>query len=450
MKSGIVMKMKILPVACLLAMVGLPAIAAQFDERAVINQRIGGGRPLEAPTANNPFSKAAAGWDVDLTCSEMSLSSEILGSFNSGSFKQLHTTLAGNLMAALNPTSLIGMALQRANPDLYDSMMSGSLSATDAFNMNAMSCQEMQQGILDKMPAGALNKLAISEEYSEAIKKHANSNYQLKDLVFKDGAAGRSYDDGKKGVQFGTEKRGMVGKPIKVTEHASFAGFNALAGRRATDSSPLSPSAAQSMGMGAVFKSPKEANTFISDVVGETRMYTDKDASPREEDRGIGAKAAYAKEFEAKNKQLLELANKPVSSITAKELESASTSSIKVTQDLLLAIKQIHPKEQGAYVSALATDLAIANTYDKLLHSVRIMDAGIRDESVTNNEAVRTEAMHKRALLVQEMDLLEREIRFKKDLAGSSAIDILRRANMENKAGSFRTPTEEVPVGTAN
>ena len=69
---------------------------------------------------------------------------------------------------------------------------------------------------------------------------------------------------------------------------------------------------------------------------------------------------------------------------------------------------------------------------------------------MTNNEAVRSEALHKRALLIQEMDLLERELRFKKELAGSAQIDILRRANMENKPGSYRTPTNELPVGTAN
>lgn len=450
MNLGMMMQKRILSVACLLALFSGPTWAAQFDERAVINQRIGGGRPIDAPSSTEPFSKASAGWNVDLSCSAMSLNSEMLGSFNSGAFKQLQSSLVGQLMAAVNPTSLIGMAIQRANPDVYDMLMSGSMTATDAFNANVMTCQEMQQGVFDSLPAGALKNLTVSEEYAEAIKKHANGNYQLKDLVFKDGSAGRSYDDGKKGVDFGVEKRGMIGKPIKVTEHTSYAGFNALAGRAATDSSPLPTSATNAMGMGAVFKSPREANTFISDVVGETRMYTDSDASPREEDRGIGAKAAYAKEFDATNSKLLDLARRPSSSITAKDLESASTSSIKVTRDLLLAIKQIHPTEQAAYVAALATDISMANTYEKLLHSVRIMDAGLRDESVTNNEAVRSETLHKRALLIQEMDLLERELRFKKELAGSAQIDILRRANMENKPGSYRTPTNELPVGTAN
>ena len=123
------------------------------------------------------------------------------------------------------------------------------MTATDAFNANVMTCQEMQQGVFDSLPAGALKNLTVSEEYAEAIKKHANGNYQLKDLVFKDGSAGRSYDDGKKGVDFGVEKRGMIGKPIKVTEHTSYAGFNALAGRAATDSSPLPTSATNAMGM---------------------------------------------------------------------------------------------------------------------------------------------------------------------------------------------------------
>lgn len=432
-----------------LAAISANASAAAFDERAVINQRIGGGRPIDEPTTLDAYGKADARWNVDLSCSEMSLNSEIMGSFNSGAFKQMQSSLIGQLMAAVNPASLIGMVIQRANPDLYDAMMNGSIAATDAFNTNGLSCQNIQQGVLDKIPSGALNKLAISEEYAGAIKKHANSNYQLKDLILKDGGKGGSYDDGKSGVTVGNEKRGMVGKPIKVTEHTTYAGFNALAGRAATDSSALS-SAASNQGMGSVFRSPSEANSFISGVVGETKMYTDNDAPPREEDRGIGAKAAFNKELTSSTTELTQLASKSAASISAADLEKASTSSIKVSRDLLVALKQIHPKEQGAYLSALATDIATARTYDKLLHSIRIVDAGLRDESVTNNAAIRDEALRKRELLMQEMDLLERELRFKKELAGSAQIDILRRANLENKSGNFQNPKAELSVNKAN
>lgn len=425
------------------------AMAAQFDERAIMNQRIGGGRPLDEPSSIQVVGKNEVKWGADLSCGDMSLNAELMGSFDSGAFKELQASLLGQLMAALNPLSLAGMVLQRANPDVYDALMNGNALATDAFNQNLASCQEMQQEILNRMPAGSIKQLSIGEEYSSAIKKHAKKKYQLKDLLLKD-KSGSSYDDGSSGISFAGAKRGQAGKPIEVTEHATYAGFNALAGRSATNASALSASEAKKLGMSSAFKSPSAANDFITQVVGETTLYTDDSENPRQESVGIGAKAAFAKEQDVVSDVLTNLSSKSVDSVTDAELKNASTSSIKVTRDLLLAVRQIHPNERQAYIDALATDIAMARTYDKLMHSVRILDAGLRDDSVTNVDTVRSEVELKRTRLLQEMDMLEREIRFKKELAGNAPIEIMQRANLENKPVTIQKSGTMMPVNSAN
>ena len=144
------------------------------------------------------------------------------------------------------------------------------------------------------------------------------------------------------------------------------------------------------------------------------------------------------------------MSSKSVDSVTDAELKKASTSSIKVTRDLLLAVRQIHPNERQAYIDALATDIAMARTYDKLMHSVRILDAGLRDDSVTNVDTVRSEVELKRTRLLQEMDMLEREIRFKKELAGNAPIEIMQRANLENKPVTIQKSGTMMPVNSAN
>jgi integrating conjugative element protein (TIGR03755 family) len=423
--------------------------AAQFDDRAVLNQRIGGGSPLDDPSSVRVAGSNGVKWNADLSCGDMSLNAELMGSFNSGAFKELQASLMGQLMGALNPLSLAGMVLQRANPDVYDAIMNGNGLATDAFNQNLASCQQMQQEILNRMPAGSIKQLSIGEEYSSAIKEHANKKYQLKNLILTD-KGGSSYDDGSKGIPFGGENRGQTGKPIEVTKHATYAGFNALAGRSATDTSALSTAQAKDLGMSSAFKSPAAANNFITEVVGETKLYTSSDEEPRTESAGIGAKAAYAKELDKVKTDLTSLSSQNIDTVTDAELSKASTSNITVSRDLLLAIRQIHPNERGAYVNSLAADLAMSRTYDKLMHSVRILDAGLRDNSVTNIETVRQETELKRERLLQEMDMLEREMRFKKELAGSSAIDIMKRANLENRDVIIRKSTTPLKVNSAN
>lgn len=442
-------KIRIVALA-VISIIAAQAHGTQFDDRTVINQRIGGGRPIDEPATYNTNTKAGGSWNVDLTCSDMSLKSELIGGFDSGSFKQLQASLMGNLKAALNPLSLVGSAIQRANPDLYETMMNGSMMLNDEFGKNLANCQSMQQQVLNGMPEGSIKQLSIGQEYSSAIKRQTQQNVQLKDLLLKGSDPRSGYDTGAKGITFDGSKQGTLSKPIKVVEHTTYAGFNALAGRSSTDNTSLSASQAKELGFSSAFKSPAEAAAFTSEVVGETKLYSDDSVAPRDDEKGIGAKRQYAQELENVKSNINELLAKDISTVSASDLQKVSTSSVVVNNDVLLALKQIHPADRLGYINALSTDIALARTHEKLLYSVRIIDAGLTDASVSNVEAVRSDALFKRERLMQEMDLLEREIRFKRELSEGSAQDIMRRANMENRSGSYKNPGAELPVNKAN
>lgn len=418
--------------------------AVQFNERQRINQRIGGGEPLDRTSSFNVNGNAGASWNMDLSCSDMSLNAEMLGSFSSGAFKQLQSSLLGSLQSALNPISLMGYALQKANPDLYDSLMNGSFMASDSYLSNLANCQSMQNWAYSQMPEGSLKSLSVGEEYTKAVKTAASRNYSLSSLLLSDSSGG-SYDGGKNGVTFGgVSGQGAAGKPIEVVKYTSKVGFNALAGRSATASSSLPSSS--TLGMATYFRSPAEANSFIETVVGETNLYTDSDEEARQEKLGRGAKLAYSKRRDETVTNLTSLVRTNVRSIRDSDLQEMSTPGVNVSRNLVLALQQIHPNEREAYINELASDIAISKTYGQLLTAVRIIDAGLKDKSVSNVEAVRNEALHKRELLIQEMDLLERELRFNKELSGGAPMDIMRRANLENSG----TTTINGSVGPVN
>lgn len=441
---------KVIAVLVSAAICASTAQAVSFNEKSRINQRIGGGSPVSESASLKIKGLAGTAWNADLSCGNMSLNAETLGTFSSGSFKQLQASLIGSLMSALNPLSLLGAAIQKSNPDLYDDLMNGSFMASDSFLSNLGNCQTMQGYVLNNMPAGSLKQLSVGEEYSSAIKKHADGNVQLSSLIMSD-SAGSSYDDGSNGVTFGGEKRGSVDKPIDVIDYTSKAGFNTLADRDSDDTSTLSSSDASELGMAKYFKSPSQVNDFVEKVVGETHFYTDSSEEPRKEEKGIGAKAVYSEARDTAADSLNTLVDTDISSIDDSDLTSLSTSGVNVSRDLVLALKQIHPNERKSYINALASDIAISQTYEKLLNSVRIIDAGMRDSSVSNVAAVREEAMLKRDRLIQEMDLLERELRFNRELAGSSPMDIMQRANLESdRAISVKNPGANVNVSGAN
>jgi hypothetical protein len=48
------------------------------------------------------------------------------------------------------------------------------------------------------------------------------------------------------------------------------------------------------------------------------------------------------------------------------------------------------------------------------------------------------------------MDMLEREIRFKKELAGNAPVEIMQRANLENKPVTIQKSGTILPVNSAN
>lgn len=198
--------------------------------------------------------------------------------------------------------------------------------------------------------------------------------------------------------------------------------------------------------MATYFRSPAEANSFIETVVGETNLYTDSDEEARQEKLGRGAKLAYSKRRDETVTNLTSLVRTNVRSIRDSDLQEMSTPGVNVSRNLVLALQQIHPNEREAYINELASDIAISKTYGQLLTAVRIIDAGLKDKSVSNVEAVRNEALHKRELLIQEMDLLERELRFNKELSGGAPMDIMRRANLENSG----TTTINGSVGPVN
>lgn len=436
-------------VALVAAVVSSHAGAVQFSERQRINQRIGGGEPLDRASTYNISTNAGASWNMDLSCSDMSLNAELLGSFSSGDFKQLQSSLMSSLQSALNPVALLGYAIQKANPDMYDMLMNGSFMASDSFLSNLANCQSMQNWAYSKLPDGSLKSLSVGEEYTRAVKSAANRNYQLSSLLLSDSSGG-SYDGGKSGITFGgSSGQGVSGKPIEVVKYTSKVGFNALAGRSASSTSSL-PSTS-TLGMATYFKSPAEANTFIEQVVGETNLYTDSDEEARQEELGRGAKLVYSEKRNETVTSLTSLVRSNVSTITDKDLQALSTPGINVSRNLVLALQQIHPSERASYINELASDIAISKTYGQLLTAVRIIDAGLKDKSVSNVEAVRNEALHKRELLLQEMDLLERELRFNKELSGGSPMEIMRRANLENTGATpINSSIGSVKVSGAN
>ncbi|MEF9120797.1 integrating conjugative element protein, partial [Escherichia coli] len=146
-------------------------------------------------------------------------------------FKNLMSEVIQNATGAV--ASLPAMAIQRANPGLYEMLTNGVLQANVAFDKAQLSCQNMAKRMMDFSENNQWTQAAILEEAKNII------NNSDGDAVKTDQQIQQSSGD--KGVVWiGGKQRGGVGQPaIQPAQDFAQAGFNIMNGLPATSTASV-------------------------------------------------------------------------------------------------------------------------------------------------------------------------------------------------------------------
>jgi len=396
----------------------------------VVMYNIGGGATNGAPTSLYRPRGIGIGvaWETDLMCGNMDLSTTVRNQLNgvTDGFKQLMGDVVNAATGAV--ASLPAMLIQRANPGLYELLSNGVLQGRLDFDQSKIACRAWTDTLNRQYDSGGWQEVASAQTAKEMLgfgKKDAVQT--VKQVEEQGGDNGVPWIDG--------SKAGGKGQPpIKLTEAAVTAGYNALHQRAATDSSAISPSNCQGGGLCTTWKSPQEAADWAKRVLGEKQIQTCERCEPMKTTAGVGLTPLVAEEYEEKAEQLNELLN-PDTKITAEKLSKLSTEMLPVSRRLVEALRD--DPEQVILSQRLASELAFSEVMGKGLLMQRTLAAGGRNPHIAQTKPAEEGVQKDLALLKSELEALKNELDIRKTLSDNTATLILSRKEAARSNSRF-------------
>ncbi len=397
---------------------------------------IGGGNAVTMGSAGNMDSiSVGAGWNSNLICGNMSLSSTLENQLNGATagFQNIMTTVIQNATGAV--ASLPALILQRANPALYNLITNGILQARLDFDRSKSTCR----AIGDRMADIAGNqmgwgKLAEGQAMSQTLASNTDAVSAVEQVEKKAGNDGVTW--------IGGDRAGGSGqKPISIVGDVTKAGYNLLNKRSADDTSSISKDSCGSGLVCSVWSSPQEASAFANRVLGEQQQQTCDNCPPTVTAAGVGLTPLIQETYDTKLKALQELLSGS-KTLSLENLNAASSNSLPITRGVIAALKD--ERDQDVLARRLASEVALSDVLEKALILQRTLLAGSREPNVAANDLALQAVSQQTSSLQQEIGNLKMELDMRQQLASNSPMTIIERskARAENSRGVFQGDPE--------
>ena len=352
---------------------------------------LGGGSVISQPATRGNMQRLGLnlGWSSDLMCGNFDLKTTIGNQLNgmTDGFRNLMGSVIQGATGAV--ASLPAMAIQRANPGLYEMLTNGVLQANVAFDKAQLNCQNLSRRMMDMVDSGGWGQAAAMEEAKSLINNGGTDAIRsMSDVEKVTGKSGQNW--------IGGQKRGGAGQPaIKPTHDLVAAGYNMMNALPVTSTSSVSGSNCTGSAC-ARYANSEEAAAAVVKVLGDSSLRTCKDAAqctsgegseqPGSAVAGTGFAPMLEEATKENNEQLTRLVNgadKP----TAANLARLKTGSLAVSAGVIKALQR--DPDNAALVGRLASELAMAETIETAFIMRRMVTTGMSEP----NAAVQKVAM---------------------------------------------------------
>ncbi|PVY82382.1 integrating conjugative element protein (TIGR03755 family) [Pantoea ananatis] len=396
---------------------------------------IGGGSVISPPSTRSNMSRLGldGGWSSDLMCGNFDLKTTVGNQLNgiTSGFKDLMGNVIQGATGAV--MSMPAMAIQRANPGLYEMLTNGVLQAGLNFDKAQMNCQNMSKKLADFTLGSKWQQAAVSEEY--------------KDIVASSGGDAVSSDQklqkatGEEGVTWvGGQKRGGKGQPaIQPTRDLAKAGYNMMNSLPVTSNSSVGSSSCN----GTVcqrYKSSDEAAAAVVKVLGDRSIRTCRETSectsggadnqPGSTVAGTGFSPVLEDATKTNLEQLGKLVNGQLQP-TADNLAALKTGSLVVTRGVIQALRD--DPDRAALVQRLAGELAMADTVEAALTMRRMLTTGESEPNAAEQPEAIAEGDRRVDALDRELNALRNEMELRKSISSNSLLTTLERQGERNQ-----------------
>jgi integrating conjugative element protein (TIGR03755 family) len=379
---------------------------------------IGGGRAVSMGGAANMQSIGiGAGWNSNLICGNMDLSTTLQNQLNgvTNGFQSIMSSVIQNATSAV--ASLPALIIQRADPGLYNLLTNGILQARLDFDRSKATCRAMANRMAD-MAGGQLGWGQLAE--GMALSQSVGSQ----DAVAAVEAS--ETERGNKGVPWvGGQQAGGTGQaPIKLISDVSRAGYNLLNGREVGDHSTIPTGTCGNRLSCQTWSSPQAAVEFATRVLGEREQRTCDSCNKTRTTPGVGLTPLIQEEYERKLQALQALVNSNARP-NDEQLRAASSQSLPITRGVVEALRD--EPDRDLLTQRLASEVALASVLEKALLLQRTLLTGRKEPNVAINELAQQAISAESDTLTQEIGNLKTELELRQTLAGNSPMVLIQR-----------------------
>jgi len=387
---------------------------------------IGGGRAVSMTPASNMRSIGVGiGWNSNLICGDMSLSTTIQNQLNglTNGFQTLMSNVIQNATAAV--ASLPALIIQRADPGLYNLLTNGILQARLDYDRSKLTCRAMAE----KMADVAGGQVGWSQLADGMVLKQAVASTDAVSAIEQ-----TETSRGNEGVTWvGGENAGGSGqRPIRVVSDVVSAGYNLVNGRDVDDTSSIAPGNCGGNLTCETWSSPAAASAWAVRVLGEQEQRTCETCTKTVTTPGVGLTPLIQEEYETKLEILQELITGS-RTLSFDNLQAAGSASLPITRGVIEALRD--EPDQDILARRLTSEIALASVLEKALLLQRTLLTGRKEPNVAANELAQKAVSHESDLLDREIHNLKTELQLRRELASNSPTAIIQRHSARS-AGS--------------
>ena len=395
---------------------------------------IGGGNAVSMSGAAGMRSiGVGAGWNSNLICGDMSISTTIQNQLNglTNGFQNIMSNVIQSATSAV--ASLPALIIQRADPGLYNLLTNGVLQARLDFDRSKLTCRSMAERMAD-MAGGQLGWSQMAE--GMALRDAVSSTDAVSAI---EQAETRRGNDGVPWV--GGNNAGGAGQPaIRVVSDVTRAGYNLVNGRSVTDASAIDAASCNSLAC-QTWTSPQEAIDWATRVLGEQEQRTCDACTKTETVPGVGLTPLIQEEYDTKLQTLQELID-GTRNTTFENLRDAGSVSLPITRGVIEALRD--EPDQHVLAQRLASEVALASVLEKALLLQRTLLTGRKEPNVAANQLAVAAVDQESGALDREISNLKTELELRRTLANNSPMAIIQRHS--TRAAGSRGIYEGDPV----
>lgn len=401
----------------------------------LVMYRVGGGRAVSMSRAPRMYSVGVgAGWNTNLTCGDMSLSTTLDNQLNgiTEGFQTIMSDIIQNATAAV--ASLPALIIQRADPGLYNLLTNGILQARLDFDRSKLTCRAIANRMAD-IASGQLGWDQLAE--GMVLRDAVASNDAVSAI---EEAETRRGNDGVPWVS-GNHAGGAGQEPIRIVGDVVRAGFNLLHGREVEDDTAIDDETCADRSTCRAWPSPAAAAAWAVRVLGENEQRTCDACTKTQTTPGVGLTPLIQEEYESKLESIRALVTGSVPT-SNENLDSAGSNGMPITRTVIEALRD--EPDQDLLAKRLASEIALSSVLERALLLQRLLLTGRKEPNVSANQLAQDAVSREGDLLDREIDNLTRELEVRRSLSANSPTMIVERASIrgERSRGIFQGDVE--------